>query len=54
MMGNVIAAHDRRRFEVYGCRLAVPADIEAFDLWRLIFSDPPEGRMPTPTGGSPG
>ena len=41
MMGNVIAAHDRRRFEVYGYSpQAVPADIQgAFDRWRLIFSE---------------
>jgi predicted O-linked N-acetylglucosamine transferase (SPINDLY family)/glycosyltransferase involved in cell wall biosynthesis len=40
MMGNVIAAHDRRRFEIYGYSPhAVPADIRgAFDLWRLIYA----------------
>ena len=42
MMGNVIAAHDRSRFEIFGYSpQPAPQDIErAFDCWRLVRSNP--------------
>lgn len=45
MMRNVIAAHDRNRFEIYGYSpRPVAADIErAFDVWRLTRAGPSTG-----------
>ncbi|MBM3646942.1 MAG: glycosyltransferase [Alphaproteobacteria bacterium] len=47
MMGNVIAAHDRTDFEVYGyAPLPIPGDIErGFDAWRLT-PPPTKGLAP--------